>query len=240
MSFSDEEKTLVKNAYDHESIPKTPESLREYVHMLAEENEESTSATSNNVAHGWLGKIALAACLVIAVIAGAILGPSLQSQPEIGADAETMVKSSDDVHQVWVQRVVDYQSLYTPHTVAELSPTRLKDAEQLLQSIASERSIDTAIPDLSDFGYTFARAQRLGFEGRALIQLVYQHPTGMPLAFCYMAADSLEAERSSEMQTIHDLGAASWIDQSMHFVLVADESPQVLAAMVDHTTKSFQ
>jgi len=123
--------------------------------------------------------------------------------------------------------------------VANLSSTPRRDAIELLASVSGDHPMVTGIPDLSEFDYTFARAQQLGFEGNALIQLVYAKEGSSPLALCYMPG-ATEADRELAMSQIHDVGAASWVSEFQHFVVIADEPHETLNAIYDSVTPVFQ
>ncbi len=184
--------------------------------------------------------LASAACLCIGLGFGAVLGFGMQDNQlntdlsaaaitDDGTVAGTGTKTADQ-HAIWVKRVADYQSLYTENTVAKLSSSRLADANSLLEGIALQSDLSTAIPDLTAHGYDFVRAQHLGFEGDSLVQLVYRKPGVAPLALCYMPANGLP-DRELSVDIIHKLGTASWISEGQQFVLVADESASVLTSI---------
>jgi len=141
-------------------------------------------------------------------------------------------------HKRLVQRIADYQSLYIENTVVSVSDTRVADAMRLLESVNERGGMATGIPDFSAFGYEFARAQELGFEGQTLLQLVYRKPGSPPLAFCYMQDANAETQ-AVILERYHQLNGASWIEHQQHYVLLADESNMLLEEMVETAQLAF-
>ncbi len=205
---------------------------------------------------------ALAACLVGGVCVGALLTTlyvkqtvqnsvqldlnnptqstaqaSLSSESSSESDAALPVSPASD-HARLVQRIADYQSLYIENTVKIVASERVQEAHQLLESISERTQTRTAIPDFSEFGYEFARAQELGFEGQTLVQLVYRKPGSSPLAFCYMLG-AKDERQATNVQPYHQLNSASWIQNNQHYVLLADEPDGVITDMVDAAVVAF-
>jgi len=179
----------------------------------------------------------------VALSIGALMGYALTpltfhsaSNEEAGdASATTLMASTED--KAWVNRVADYQSLYVAETVAD-APGGQESAQKLMQKLQQNTALKTAIPDLSEFGYTFARAQHLGFEGDALVQLVYTRAGRKPLALCYMAIQSSDATKAY-IASREALGTANWRQGGQRYVIVADESAQTLSSMADLARQSW-
>jgi len=216
---------------------------------------------NSNSRFGKLSTMGLAACLVSGIGIGAIASQlyikqnatqqNTQPQNSLTAAGQQSAQLTDaTTHHRWVERVADYQTLYVANTVANLSETRVADANKLIASVTGTSSdasaqsqslgqslgqseVQTKIPDFSDHGYQFARAQELGFEGKTLVQLVYSKPGDTPLALCFMAESDVK-DLPVKLSKHHQLNAASWITDNQHFVLVADESDAVLNQM--HST----
>jgi len=132
--------------------------------------------------------------------------------------------------QVWIDRVADYQSLYVRETVAHIVDGRAK-ADALLASMANQHGLPTTIPDLSPLGYELVRAQQLGFEGEPLIQLVYLSDKDVPLALCFMPAETKDASDVMIGQR-SNLATGAWLQAGHQYVIVADESPERMQRLV--------
>ncbi len=220
-----------QEAYDQQLIPELPKSLHANLKKIAtvESADEPLSTVEKKgvqIPYKWV-----ATFLFVGIGLGVLASSQLFS-PLPGSDQQSIAKlhSENQLHLRWVERIADYQSLYVENTVKTIPENRFSLANGLLESLSAQNDFTVSIPDLTEFGYEFARAQELGFEGQTLIQLVYAKPGSMPLAYCLMpggGASDLPLKLSQQRQ----LGVASWVSDKRHNVLVADESPSTLQKM---------
>jgi anti-sigma factor RsiW len=148
----------------------------------------------------WASGAAIAASLAFGVVFGAHVWPGGQSE---AAD--------------WRLEVARYQALYVPETVAYLLPTDEKLATELDRAAAAV-GLSLSIDALANVeGLMLRRAQVLGFEGEALIQLAYTDTAGTPFALCIMP------RRNSEdgAATLAGMSTYSWTEQNHSFIFVA-------------------
>ena len=242
----DASKLPFKAAFDQQPLPPVPEALRNEVSNLVSvangdnvtriDTARSSSGRDRKKLSltGWPGYLAQAACLILCVGIGFAIGR---------ADRNTMptditsvdITSTDAVSQrqstqsEWVARVADYQTLYVANTVGNVEadlPGTLEKLEKL-ETLEQTSELRTAVPDLSEAGYQFARAQELGFEGKTLVQVVYTKAGNTPLALCYMVADG-ERDEHLMIASRHGLGTASWINNNQRFVIVGNEPAEAL------------
>lgn len=241
----------IAQAYELHNTPTVPDSLRNHIDALAvsavsqetkqhsltsslvtdiASSKQSTNESNTHSSKSRIGKlpaIGLAACLLSGVGIGALAtqfyvqqNPKQTNTASVELDAVQL--SGELKHNRLVKRIADYQSLYVENTVANLSDAPIDDARELFKSINDTGRTQPSIPDFTDFGYQFARAQELGFEGQTLVQLVYKKAGSAPLALCFMrdiATQSLPMNISEH----HGLNVASWASDHHHFVLVAEE-----------------
>lgn len=232
-------------AYAQQNVPPVPDFLKkqvqDWVKVSGEESGSLVQSQSKFQAQS-VQKFGVAACILLSFVGGyfasamlnenkaALITPLQNSTPQSMQLAENPINADfSSADQAWAKRVADYQSLYVPNTV-KTNSNALKSAEELLAGITLETGIQTGIPDLSSQGYQFARAQELGFEGDTLVQLVYVKEGKVPLAFCYMAANST-ASLSPNLMQISGLGVAHWRESGQRFVIVADETQEVLGRL---------
>lgn len=137
----------------------------------------------------------------------------------------------------WVQRVADYQTLYVENTVANIV-TGENETSSLLGRIERNSNLRIELPDLSKHGYTFVRAQELGYKGEPLVQLVYYKPGVAPLALCFMPSSD---EKSSDVHiSSHEgLRTADWIHNSQRFVIVGEESSETMQRIYEVASESW-
>ena len=121
----------------------------------------------------------------------------------------------------WVERPADYQSSYVANTVNDPLPNQV-DAVQLLDAIELRSRMRTGIPDLSEQGYEFVRAQELGYMDNPLVQLVHNKPGALPLALCYKPSND-GSETELTLEKYHGLNTASWTDRGQRYVIVGSE-----------------
>jgi anti-sigma factor RsiW len=129
----------------------------------------------------------------------------------------------------WAQAIASYHALYVRATVGQQfdKPEQLAS---LLDGLQAEQQQRLAVPDLSSIGWTFRRVQRLGYEGRPLLQMVYLSAEGVPIAFCALPAAKVDGDQAPlQVDRLHGQTVAHWVDRGLAYVLVADLSPEVLA-----------
>ena len=246
----DASKLPFKAAFDQQPLPPVPDSLRtEIENLVSVANSENVSsihtarsAGKKPLITGWPGYLAQAACLVLCVGIGFAIGtakrdtaPSNVTSSEVAsANAET---SGASTQRKWVERVADYQTLYVANTVRGIEADLPGTLEQL-ETLEQASGVKTAVPDLSEAGYQFARAQELGFEGKTLVQVVYTKEGNTPLALCYMLANG-ENDQNLILASRHGLGTASWINNNQRFVIVGNESAENLKSLHRLTSSEF-
>ena len=120
-----------------------------------------------------------------------------------------------------VQAVADYHALYARETVLNLAPDPKSDRATL----ASAREVDglpVRVPDLRSAGLEFKRVQRLRFNDKALIQIVFLPERGDPVALC--VTTDTGADQSIRSQHIGRLAAVTWQQGHIASVLVGADS----------------
>jgi anti-sigma factor RsiW len=246
----DASKLPFKAAFDQQPLPPVPPALRNEVATLVgvagSDNVSRLDVTGkkgrSSTYPRWPLYLAQAACLALCVGIGFVIGTANQSIPdgnsvELNVTADGNTGSALGTQRQWVERVADYQTLYVENTVANLEPD-LPGALAQLDTLGQASGVKVAVPDLSDAGYQFARVQELGFEGQALVQVVYTSDGKAPLALCYMLANG-ELDEHLVLSSRHGLGTASWITDNQRFVVVADESEETLRELYQITRVSF-
>ena len=154
----------------------------------------------------------------------------------LGAIASAMIFATPSTSTLpqWAKRVAEYQSLYVRATV-QSSADAAGHADELLAALTQRTGLETARPDLSAEGYTFVRAQELGFEGQPLVQLVYLGDGDVPLALCYMPGTV-----NGTTTGVHaGLAVTSWSQDKQRFVIVADESPETMERLQQQASSTW-
>ncbi|MEP4195181.1 MAG: hypothetical protein ABJL99_06020 [Aliishimia sp.] len=126
----------------------------------------------------------------------------------------------------WLSVVAGYQMLYTPETLVSAETSHGTPLTVLSDIVGLDL---TALAQVE--GLTFKRAQRLGFNGKPLIQIAYTLPDGTPFAICILPNGS-EA-RGPRFQELEGMQAADWTTGSHGVLLIGGDDPSALGALAD-------
>lgn len=225
-----------KAAHTQYSLLEAPAALREDIadmvsagtysddkigHMsVSAQGRSGKSATGAKWFH-WARGVSVAACVGLCFSLGYWLGSAGSLPYPAVFNNEQSADNALTTQMAWVERVADYQSLYVANTVKDIIPNQ-NEATQLLDSIEQRSGMRAGIPDLSEKGYEFVRAQELGYMDRPLVQIVYHKAGAHPLALCYTPSSQL-SDTELILSSYHGLNTASWVARGQQFVLVGSE-----------------
>lgn len=155
--------------------------------------------------------LSLAAAFALAAFLGALGNRLLAPEPEL----------------TWQELAAAYHALYTTQTLAAVpAPTADGASGQLSRlSQASGLTIPAGLSDIP--GLSFRRAQILGHDGAAIVQLAYLDHDGVPFALCLRAATTTD-ERPMQARGFAGVGGVSWQADGVEYVLLAKRPHHVL------------
>ena len=240
------------DAYAHQAVPPVPKSLVDKVDSLvarhvangasevpsqassptafirearnAEEPESLLVRLFGRPRFGWLA-VAFATgavCCGLVLQAGVVGGT-------LGTDAVKMGTSIVQVQpSAWVKQAASYQQLYSRETLNYVTP----DLEGVGKTIDDIRHVDglaLRVPDLSSAGLTFKRVQRLRFNNKALIQLVYLPQKGDPVALCVMKEPM--PDQSVTQLDVAGMNVVMWRQSEMGYALIGSPDGVDLTAV---------
>ena len=220
-----------QEAFSQHRLPMLPESLIIEVDnlvALSERNDTGANLSQEETGQNQIQKASRQTWNIVGIAASLalcfLLGFSMANRHN-SAENQTM-QLAQDTQTDWVRRVADYQTLYVENTVLNVAQTR-EEATSLLNRVESGGALKAQLPDLSSQGYTFVRAQELGYKGDQLVQLVYRKPGVAPLALCFMPSSD---KQTSELRIGNHEGlvTADWIQNTQRFVIVGEETPEVM------------
>ncbi|WP_141118804.1 anti-sigma factor [Pandoraea sp. PE-S2R-1] len=178
----------------------------------------NTSAPGRRVRPWWL-----AAAFAAGVAATAVtmpLLPGVLQKAGLGGAVLTSAttpppKSPQGV--TWVRAAAEYQQLYARDTVAS---TNVDDGDtaRTVADIQRDDKLDIRVPDLKAQGLTFKRVQRLRWQDRALVQMVYLPEKGDPIALC-VVKDPRPDQGVAE-QHIDRMGVVTWRKGQVGYALI--------------------
>ncbi len=145
---------------------------------------------------------------LLLLLSGVVLGCLL-------AAAVAAVKQREA--EPWLRSVITYHTMYSRETVTDGSPALGQaQAVALRKALHDQQGLELNVPDLRAQGLQFVRAQRLQFDGRTVLQLVYLPERGAPVALCLMPA----ARQPERALSLDGQQALAWHAGGWAYVLI--------------------
>ncbi|EDT43371.1 anti-sigma factor family protein [Burkholderia ambifaria] len=161
--------------------------------------------------------------LAVAFVAGAFCcGAVLHFAPQ---DA---LMSARTQMSPWIMAAVNYQRLYTRDTVA-FDSSNFAAAAHMVENIRRDDGLRIRIPDLRAVGLTFKRIQRLNFNHKPLVQIVYLPEKGLPVALCVMKDE--RPDMALARQQVGSMEVVTWRRASVTYALIAAPGDTDLGAI---------
>jgi len=219
--------------FARQAIPPVPDSLVQKIEALSKQalppqpieqpsrkaNPPTVSLLSRLFGQPRLGWLAVAfatgaTCYGLVLQAG-FLGNATRSNSHVQAPVVAQAGQPSP----WVLQAAGYQQLYTRDTVALVSP----DAAIVAKTVSDIRQVDglaLRIPDLSSAGLTFKGVQRLRFNKKALVQLVYLPANGAPVALCVMKEP--KPDQSPSQMRVSEMNVVVWRQSELGYALIGE------------------
>ncbi|VVE88648.1 anti-sigma factor family protein [Pandoraea bronchicola] len=176
------------------------------------------SPVGRRVRAGWL--VAAFAAGVAATVVTLPLLPGMLNKPRAGNGGLTTASApppKSPQGTTWVRAAAEYQQLYARDTIASVRVDD-SDTERTVNDIRQNDKLDINVPDLRSQGLTFKRVQRLRWQDRALVQMVYLPQTGDPIALC-VVRDPRPDQGVAEQQ-IDRMGVVTWRKGQVGYALI--------------------
>ncbi|SAL53317.1 transmembrane anti-sigma factor [Caballeronia sordidicola] len=220
-----------QGAFATQNLPPVPDSLTQKIAAMSRAHAGKTAAPTvasavNDSAMPASAKAPAApvrsrlrtvpAWLAAACVAGAFcgglflrLGPLL----EHGAPGSTVASNLSP----WVQAATGYQKLYTRNTLAYVNETA-ETSSKTVDDIRRDDGLALRIPDLRSAGLTFKTVQRLRFNNKPLVQIVYQPEKGEPVALCVMK--DVKPDQAVSGQDVDAMRVVTWRQAELSYALI--------------------
>ncbi|WP_322103315.1 anti-sigma factor [Paraburkholderia sp. J41] len=117
----------------------------------------------------------------------------------------------------WVAAAVGYQALYTRDSVS-YSQGDIEHAPGVVKDIRAEDHLDLQVPDLSQAGLEFKRIQRLNFNHKPLVQIVYLPRKGPPIALCVIREPKPDA--GPQGRSVDSMRVITWRQAQVGYALI--------------------
>jgi anti-sigma factor RsiW len=223
-------------AYAHQKLPPVPEKLAQMVAEMARAHSlpadvAATTAVADGANHAKLrddtharlsvpvrSRVRVAApWLAVAFIAGVLCcGVVLRVAPGLNPFAAPLAARDRASH--WVVAAASHQQLYSRDTIALDWPDPEVSA-QTLRDIRHQDGLELRVPDLRAAGLTFKRVQRLRFDNKPLVQIVYLPEKGAPVALCVTKDD--KPDQPIAQQRIDKMDVVTWRQANLSYALIA-------------------
>ncbi|MFM0224347.1 anti-sigma factor family protein [Paraburkholderia dipogonis] len=220
------------DAFTQQNLPPVPDSLKLKVdemvraHRARESNDPVPSASEKTPPEPVRSRLrGMPVWLAAACVAGAFAcGLFVQLGPLAGGGARM---AANDVSP-WVAAAVGYQKLYTRETLS-YSEEDPEAAAKIVRDIRSDDKLALRVPDLTSAGLTFKSVQRLRFNNKPLVQIVYLPQNGPPIALCVMK-DS-KPDQPVATKTVDAMEVATWRQAELSYALIGQSGDVDLAAL---------
>ena len=125
----------------------------------------------------------------------------------------------------WISAVAQYQEMYVRATLEDIKDNPA-DSNKTLLGIKTQDQIAVAIPDLSGASYEFKRVQRLQYDGKPIVQMVYLPHSGEPIALC--ATPDMRGDAPITQRAREEVNMITWRSGHVGYVLLGRTSPEAL------------
>nr|WP_314578009.1 anti-sigma factor [uncultured Pseudomonas sp.] len=230
-------------AFARQAIPPVPESLTRNVDALVAQHTATNSASvitsevppqapsgtayvreqpgPEAFLNRLFGKPKIGWLVVAFALGATCYGLALQSGV-IGALLNDSTVTVGHVAQIqpsaWVKQAVSYQGLYSRDTFNYVNPN-MDGASRTVDDIRHLDGLALRVPDLRVAGLTFKRVQRLRFNGKALIQLVYLPDKGDPVALCVMKESM--PDQPFAQTSVAGMNVTVWRQAALGYALIS-------------------
>lgn len=147
----------------------------------------------------------IAVVFVAGLLAGQHLFPAAQPEPTKWA--------------VWVDRIANYQALYSRATLAMKNPPAERRVRQM-QRVSQAIGANVSAPDLSALSADFKYARLYKIDGEALAQIAYLPKSGAPFSLCLMKTD--KPDRPAKYLTAHGQTVVAWRKNGIEYFYVGE------------------
>lgn len=143
---------------------------------------------------------------------------------------------SRPVEPDWRDYVAAYQFLYTTNTLSTIEASPASQQSEL-DRVGAAIGKAISVESLSDFPEVeYKRAQVLGYNSQALVQLAFLSSTGEPLALCIIRANNSESVPLN-ISSMEGLSAASWNAGGYEYLLIGGKDNSLIERMANNFVK---
>lgn len=230
-----------KKAFATQELPPVPDSLTRKIEAMSQAYSHKSAAPGANdasvptsvptpAAAPVRSRLrAVPAWLAAACVAGAFCGGLfLRLGPLLNTGAPVSTVASAGNLSPWVAAATGYQQLYTRDTLA-YADENPKASSQIVEDIRRDDGLALRIPDLRSAGLTFKAVQRLRFNNKPLVQIVYLPQKGPPVALCVMK--DVKPDQAVAAQMVDTMHVVTWRQAELGYALIGKAEGVDLSAL---------
>lgn len=210
-----------RGAFAAQDLPPVPDSLTQKIEAMARAHAAAPAVNDNAVPSPAGAPVrsrmrSVPAWLAAACVAGAFFGGMFLRPGPLLNHGESSSMAASNLSP-WVQAATGYQKLYTRDTLAYVNETT-ETSSKTVDDIRREDGLALRIPDLHSAGLTFKTVQRLRFNNKPLVQIVYQPEKGEPVALCVMK--DVKPDQGVASQDVDSMRVVTWRQAELSYALI--------------------
>jgi anti-sigma factor RsiW len=162
---------------------------------------------------------------VVAGLTAAEAGRREAVQQVFGLEAELTASRS------WLGQIAQYHRVYASTARRHLVEVGADELEHIQDWLGKMLGRPIPVPDLTDYGVTFAGARLLGISDKPVAQLVYLDADDQPLALCIIP--STGGVKNPTQSTNGELNLVDWRDGRHGYAVVGWSDPELLSSLTE-------
>jgi anti-sigma factor RsiW len=240
-----------KDAFDQQSLPPVPDALTKKIEAMARTHASSSESSSTDTLEVGANDAVLhhdaslppsvavrsrlrfaPSWLAVGFAAGVFcFGIVLRFAP--GAlpwtDPTGMTVAGSNAHaSPWILAAANYQTLFARETVENVQPDK-QVAAQTVDDIRHVDGLALRVPDLRSAGLAFKGVNRLRFNNKPLVQIVYLPEKGAPIALCVMK--DMQPDKAVAQQQVDKMNVVTWRQAELTYALIGHAGDVDLTAL---------
>ncbi|MEM8950699.1 MAG: hypothetical protein AAGC99_15335 [Pseudomonadota bacterium] len=131
--------------------------------------------------------------------------------------------------QSWLGQIAQYHRVYASTARRHLVEVGADELDHIQNWMTNMLGRQILVPDLTDYGVTFAGARLLGINEQPVAQLVYLDADDQPLALCIIPSSG--DAKDPTLSTNGELNLVDWRDGNHGFAVVGWSAPELLTSL---------
>lgn len=203
-----------RDAFATQKLPPVPDELRRRIEAMASAARREPDHVVAQPAPRRLRRVWLAAAFVAGAFCAGLVQQVGVLHGVFGNHADTVAAGNS---RPWISAAVDYQQMFTRETVENVTPDPAASADTV-SAIRKVDGIRLRVPDLRPAGLSFKAVERLRYNGKPLVQIVYLPERGTPVALCVIK--DLRPDQPVTQRQMSGMTVVSWRQNELSYALI--------------------